>query len=187
MENKIEIIGSLDFTSERKCMSTIVSGYKNHKDLLLKGAPDRIIDKCVNYMRLTESGEEMVLEFTREEKKRLMWSIDRLCAQGGLRCLALAEIPNANLNSNINKENFANYLSDVSKYDEYEQNATFLGVVCIKDPVRPEVRPAIKQCLTAGIRVIMITGDSKETATSIAKETGILTQYDDLSNHVFTG
>ena len=61
-------------------------------------------------------------------------------------------------------------LGDISKYDEYEQNATLVGIVAIKDPVRDEVKPAIKDCYTAGVRVIMITGDSKETAMSIAKE-----------------
>lgn len=46
--------------------------------------------------------------------------------------------------------------------------------MCIKDPVRKEVKPAIKDCKTAGIRVIMITGDSKETAIAIAKELDII-------------
>jgi len=65
-------------------------------------------------------------------------------------------------------------LGDISRYSEYERGATFVGIVCIKDPVRPEVRPAIQDCQTAGIRVIMITGDSKETAAAIAKEVDIL-------------
>lgn len=46
MNDKITTIATLDFTSERKAMSTIVTGYKNDKDTLLKGAPDRIIKKC---------------------------------------------------------------------------------------------------------------------------------------------
>jgi len=46
--------------------------------------------------------------------------------------------------------------------------------MCIKDPVRPEVKNAIEDCKTAGIRVIMITGDSKETAVAIAKELDII-------------
>ena len=76
--------------------------------------------------------------------------------------------------SHVTKENSAQYLTDITKYNEFEKNATFLGIICIKDPVRPEVAPAIADCQTAGIRVIMITGDSKGTAISIAKETGIL-------------
>jgi len=48
--------------------------------------------------------------------------------------------------SHITKENSASYLTDITKYNEFEKNATFLGVVCIKDPVRPEVAPAISEC-----------------------------------------
>jgi magnesium-transporting ATPase (P-type) len=52
MNKKLDIIAKLDFTSQRKAMSTIVSGYQNSKDMLLKGAPDRILDKCSSYMSL---------------------------------------------------------------------------------------------------------------------------------------
>jgi Ca2+-transporting ATPase len=62
----------------------------------------------------------------------------------------------------------------LSQYDSYEKGGTFLGFVCIKDPVRDEVKEAIAACKTAGIRVIMITGDSKETAVAIGKELEII-------------
>lgn len=78
-------------------------------------------------------------------------------------------------------------LSDISKYGEYEQGGTFLGLVCIKDPVRPEVKSAIEDCKTAGIRVIMITGDSKETAVAIAKEINIIDPNSDITTNSFTG
>ena len=52
IQKKLDSIAKLDFTSERKSMSTVVTGYKNGKDLLLKGAPDRIMDKCTSYMGL---------------------------------------------------------------------------------------------------------------------------------------
>jgi magnesium-transporting ATPase (P-type) len=45
-------------------MSTIVTGYRNEKDLLLKGAPDRILNKCNSYMRLTEDGKNTTWKFT---------------------------------------------------------------------------------------------------------------------------
>jgi magnesium-transporting ATPase (P-type) len=78
-------------------------------------------------------------------------------------------------------------LSDINKYGEYEQGGTFLGLVCIKDPVRPEVKSAIEDCKTAGIRVIMITGDSKETAVAIAKEINIIDPNSDITTNSFTG
>ena len=78
-------------------------------------------------------------------------------------------------------------MSDIKKYHEYEVGGTFLGFVCIKDPVRKEVKPAIQDCKTAGIRVIMITGDSKETAVAIAKELEIIDPSKDASTCSFTG
>jgi P-type E1-E2 ATPase len=63
----------------------------------------------------------------------------------------------------------------------------FLGVICIKDPVRAEVKAAIQDCKTAGIRVIMITGDNKETAVSIAKEINIIDPTSDVTTNSFTG
>jgi len=65
-------------------------------------------------------------------------------------------------------------LTDIELYNEYETGATFLGVVCIRDPPREEAKAAILDCKTAGIRVIMITGDAKETAVAIAKELHII-------------
>jgi P-type E1-E2 ATPase len=62
-----------------------------------------------------------------------------------------------------------------------------LGLVCIRDPPRPEVRPALEACKTAGVRVIMITGDASETATAIAKELNILEPSDNIKECVFTG
>ena len=76
-------------------------------------------------------------------------------------------------------------LSNLDKYAEYEIGGTFLGFVCIRDPPRDEVKGAIEECKTAGIRVIMITGDAKETAVAIAKELSIIDE--DGPNVSFTG
>lgn len=62
-----------------------------------------------------------------------------------------------------------------------------MGVVCIRDPPRPEVKSAIEDCKTAGIRVIMITGDSKETAIAIAKELEIIEPNSDTRTNSYTG
>jgi P-type Ca2+ transporter type 2C len=78
-------------------------------------------------------------------------------------------------------------LSDFSKYNDYETGGTFIGFFCIRDPPRAEVKAAIEDCKTAGIRVIMITGDSKETAVAIAKEIGIIEPGQDANSSSFTG
>lgn len=88
---------------------------------------------------------------------------------------------------NITRENSTTELSDTTKYATLEGGLAFLGYVCIKDPVRPEVKQAIQDCKTAGINVIMITGDAKETAVSIAKELQIIQDNADISKTCFTG
>lgn len=76
--------------------------------------------------------------------------------------------------SHVTPENASKELSDVSKYTSLESGLSWVGYVCIQDPVRPEVKDSIAQCHTAGVNVIMITGDAKETAIAIAKELNII-------------
>lgn len=87
--------------------------------------------------------------------------------------------------ADLTKANSKAKLTDITKYGEYEMGGTFVGFVCIRDPPRDEVKAAIEECKTAGIRVIMITGDSKETAVAIAKELNIIEE--DGPNVSFTG
>ena len=103
--------------------------------------------------------------------------------------MALAEIPNAGKLSEVTSQNKSKLLGNISQHDytNYEENAVFIGIVCIKDPVRQEVKGAIADCHTAGIRVIMITGDSKQTAIAVAKELNILEDYQNENKCCFTG
>ena len=92
----------------------------------------------------------------------------------GLRVLALAVGLDGGNMKHITAENQSAELSDTKRYEELERGCSFCGFVCILDPIRPEVPQAIQDCKTAGIDVIMITGDAKATAKSIAIECGIL-------------
>lgn len=87
----------------------------------------------------------------------------------------------------VTAENASQELGDPQKYNHFESNCAFVGYVCLRDPVRPEVAGAIAECRSAGINVIMITGDAKETAVAVAKELGILAPGANLSKTCFTG
>ena len=177
-------VATLDFSSERKAMSTVVSGYggRNGNQVLLKGAPERVIEKCTKV--LTEDGNESA--FSPEQKQRLNKKILSVAAQG-FRVLGLAIGLDGGNMKNITRQNASEQLADSSKYQHFEGGLAFLGYVCIKDPVREEVGQAIRDCKTAGINVIMITGDSKETAISIAKELKIIPENADIAKTCFTG
>merc|ERR1719342_486181 len=106
-----------------------------------------------------------------------------------LRCLCLATADSPMSPKDMDLDNSA-------KFVNYEVNLTFCGVVGMLDPPRVEVKPAIETCRQAGIRVIMITGDNKNTAEAICRRIGIFSEsertdglaysgreFDDLSAH----
>ena len=144
----------LPFDSQRKSMSSI------HKDkgkqvAYVKGAPKKIIGLSSS---ISVDGE--VKEFSEEFKKKIISKHDELAASG-LRILAMA------------------YHDLSASHDDYsadavERDLTFLGMVAMQDPPRPEVKPAVEDCHRAGIRIIMITGDYGLTAEAIAREVGIV-------------
>ena len=78
-------------------------------------------------------------------------------------------------------------LSEPARFVDVESGLVFLGMVGIKDPARPEVPTAILRCQKAGIRVIMITGDSHDTAAAIAKDVNIFGDSDNIEAKTFSG
>ena len=117
---------------------------------LYKGAPERLLEKCTTYY--DNDGNKQA--FTR--KADLTKIIDDL-AKKSIRVLALT-------------------VSDKKLVEDViPEEMTFLGILGIRDDVRPEAVKAIEEVMTAGIQVIMITGDRRETAMAIAKDSGLLT------------
>lgn len=140
------------FDSGRKMMST-VHNIDGATLQFTKGAPDVILSNCTNI--LTADG---VKPFDSVQSDKVL-TANKDMADKALRVLALAY-----------KE-----LGSVPAESEIEESAlTFIGLVGMIDPVRPEVKAAIEECKSAGIRPIMITGDHKDTAVAIAKELKII-------------
>ena len=140
------------FDSVRKRMSTI---HKINDQLYVftKGAPEELLSCCTK-IQIGENEKK----FTEEEKNRIKKQIAYFSSQG-IRLLGFAKKSVSSLPKN--------------EQENVEEDLTFLGIAGMIDPPRKEAHEAIKLCHTAGIRVIMITGDHKLTAIAIAKDLGI--------------
>lgn len=165
--------GILEFSSERKMMSTVISGCEYFKEskntILIKGASERVLEAC-DTIRLA-NGKTVPL--SNADKEKIKAKLEKM-ASNALRVIGVAVNYNGGLLKDLNAGNQRALLGQIDQYSKYEKEGTFLGFVGIMDPLRPEVTPAIVRCKTAGIRVIMITGDAKITANRIATDCGIL-------------
>lgn len=177
---------TMEFSRDRKSMSVYVlpasaSKYnlrKSHDDakLLVKGAPESILERCT-YVR---SGEE-TLEMTPSMKNDITQLVTSYgSGKDTLRCLALATC-----DSPLNPDQMD--LSEAKNFIEYENALTFVGVVGILDPPRAEVKQSITQCKEAGIRVIVITGDNKNTAEAICRRIGVFSENMDTTGLSYSG
>lgn len=139
------------FDSNKKSSSVTIT--RDGKSVTyIKGAPEKIIDRCTHYIDENGAVKELV------EKNYLVSYID---AQAGrsMRLLAVAK---------------ADGVSD-------DGELTLVCVISIRDNVRKEAVDAIREVQNAGIQVVMVTGDRKETAVAIAKEAGLLANSDDVA------
>ncbi len=146
--------GEVPFDSVRKIMSTIHC-LPQGRTLLVKGALDVLLERCT---RIHDRGRARPLTLT---DRRNLTSLSDDCSRKGLRVLAFAYRP---------LEGDAGSQSD----SKLERELTFLGMAAMMDPPRPEARSAVADARRAGIRPVMITGDHKVTAMSIAEDLGIM-------------
>lgn len=156
-------VAEAPFDSMRKMMSTVHSKDGAYIQYT-KGAPDEVLKCCTKILK-----DGKVRDITEADRTEILKK-NKEYADRALRVLAcsfkeLSEIP-----------------ADQSP-EALEKDLVFCGLVGMIDPVRPEVKAAIEECRTAGIRPIMITGDHKDTATAIAMELGII----DNPNAAITG
>ncbi len=147
-------VAEIPFSSERKMMTTVDEDDEEAGMVIVtKGAPDVLLDRCTREYR---AGTEV--DLTPERREEILVSVDDLADQA-LRTLAVAY-------------RRTDDLDDVEE-EHLENDLILLGVVGIIDPPRSEVRDAIDEAKTAGIRIVMITGDHPLTATRIAEDLGI--------------
>ncbi|WP_303131962.1 cation-translocating P-type ATPase [uncultured Olsenella sp.] len=148
-------VGEAPFDSGRKMMSVVVKdhdGYEQHT----KGGPDVVLARCTRYM-----SEDGVVPMTDELRARIMEQ-NKAMADRALRVMASA------------RRDWGKEMPESFEPGFLEQDLTFVGLSGMIDPVRPEVKAAIEEAHSAGIRVVMITGDHIDTAVAIARELGII-------------
>lgn len=136
-------VQEIPFSSEKKYMATL-NKIKDRDVYFVKGAPERILDMC-SYIEIDGRARWL----GKKEKEQIL-EMNNLMASKALRVLGFA----------------------FSKTNKFE-NLIFVGLMGMIDPPREEVKEAVITCKNAGIKVVMITGDHKETAKAIAKQIGI--------------
>ena len=175
-ERRMPRIATYDFSRDRKSMSVLVQK-GDRKKLLVKGAPESIIDRCSHTLLGPQS---KVAPLSKKLSELLLKEVTEY-GNRGLRVIALASI------DDVSGHPLIHSAKTTEQYAQLEQKMTFLGLVGMLDPPREEVPGSIQQCREAGIRVIVITGDNRSTAESICRQIGVFGPHEDLSGKSYTG
>jgi len=151
-------IDEVPFSSERKRMTTLHRSRDGKVVAFMKGAPEVVLSRCSTIMV-----DGKVVDLTRDDVEEILRINDEMASKA-LRNLAFAYKVFDETPENVD--------------ESIEHGFTFLGIVGMIDPPRPEVKDALELCRKAGIKVVMITGDHKLTALAIAKELKIFKDGD---------
>uniref|UniRef100_A0A7I4AEH8 P-type Ca(2+) transporter n=1 Tax=Physcomitrium patens TaxID=3218 RepID=A0A7I4AEH8_PHYPA len=174
----------LEFDRCRKSMSSIIRTQEGTNKLLVKGAVENVLERSTHVQLLDGTVKEMTEE-ARSVLLSKIYSMSTKC----LRCLGLAYTDDLGDLSDYDGESHSAHklLLDPMNYDDIESRLIFVGMAGLRDPPREEVHSAIQDCSEAGIRVIVITGDNKNTAESICREIGVFSKDEDLREKSYTG
>jgi Ca2+-transporting ATPase len=176
LEEEYAFIEEIPFDSDRKQM-TILRRKDDHHVAFVKGAPDVLLSNCSS---TEENGDVLPLD---ERRRGSIMKVNASLADNAMRVLAVAYRRFDSMPHTVDAETI-------------ERDLVFLGLVAMIDPPRPEVKLAMEECRTAGIRSVMITGDHKNTAVAIARELGFYSEeslaftgeeIDQLTELEFTG
>ncbi|KAJ5774005.1 hypothetical protein N7457_008901 [Penicillium paradoxum] len=169
-----DIVQLIPFDSARKCMGVVYrlpgTGYR----LLVKGASELMVGVCTAQITNINTSKERVdmEELSKAGKENILELINNY-AHKSLRTIGMvykdfAVWPPTGLKHSEDPSS--------ANFDDFFHGMTWVGVVGIQDPLRPEVPEAIRKCHSAGVQVKMVTGDNVATATAIASSCGIKTE-----------
>jgi Ca2+-transporting ATPase len=198
----------LEFNRRRKSMSVLCRtgagssgkskkgrGRKTHSNentLFCKGAPESVLGRCSH--ALLEDGS--VVKLTSAMRAEITVNIQALSSQA-LRCLGLAYNDDLRslggdlgaLGDYDGEESHAGHevLKEAGIEVEVESDMVFVGVAAMRDPPREAVAQAVEDCKSAGVRIIVITGDNQKTAEAICTQIGLFSEGENLGRRSFVG
>jgi len=158
IQNDYERIAEIPFNSERKLMATLNRSEAGEYEIYAKGSPEEIINRS-KYVLIEGAKRKMS-----EEDLRFLKRTQNDLSKKGLRLVGVAF-----------REAKEEYIPNFNEKNEEEliNNLTFVGLIAIKDPIRLEARKTIEMARFAGLKIVMITGDNRMTAKTIALELGM--------------
>jgi P-type Ca2+ transporter type 2C len=162
------VLYQMHFSSERKRMTTVVE----HRGVLMslvKGAPEIVLEHCTHYLAM----DGKICELSEAIRQSIAAGLQDASSHA-MRTLGFGY---KKLPGDMPRNEDAIH----ERREEIEKDLVFAGFAAIRDPLRPEVKDAVKQCRDAGIEVMMITGDNIETARAIGREIGLLDAPDSLA------
>jgi Ca2+-transporting ATPase len=159
LEEEYKFLAELPFDSNRKRMSAIWQGASGIVTAAVKGAPDVVLGLCTHIQ-----SEGHIRPITAEDREHVL-ELNNKFASEAMRLLAMAY------------RRLSSGLAEPS-VEEVERDLVFAGLMAMKDPPRPEAKEAIAEARQAGIEVVMITGDHKDTAVAIARELDLFREGD---------
>ncbi|GJM94414.1 hypothetical protein PR202_ga11055 [Eleusine coracana subsp. coracana] len=182
--NVAKRIATLEFDRTRKSMGVIVKTSLGNNALLVKGAVETLLERS-SHIQLRDGS---VVPLDEKSRKSILDSLQEMSTKA-LRCLGFAYKEDLSDFATYDGENHPAHklLLDPANYAAIETNLVFAGLVGLRDPPREEVFDAIEDCRAAGIRVMVITGDNKETAEAICREIGVFSPGEDISLKSLTG
>ncbi|CAN6340220.1 unnamed protein product [Urochloa humidicola] len=177
-------IATLEFDRMRKSMGVIVRNSSGSNTLLVKGAVETLLERS-SHIQLKDGS---VVPLDEKAKKAVLASLHEMSTKA-LRCLGFAYKEDLAEFATYDGENHPAHklLLDPANYAAIETDLVFAGLVGLRDPPREEVYDAIEDCRAAGIRVMVITGDNKETAEAICREIGVFSPEEDITLKSLTG
>lgn len=157
LKDEVVYEAELPFSTEHKMMAVVVR-FHQERILFVKGAPEIVYGKCVMSTGQLEEVQRRLLAFQEQGMRTLGFAYQKLSED---------EMP-------------------IVDHQLTTGHMTFMGVVAISDPVRPDVPQAVRECMDAGIAVKIVTGDTAATAREIARQVGLWTD-DDTDRQMMTG